>query len=181
MTSHEGRSVGSLCHATCIALAGRGILIRGPSGSGKSDLALRLIDTAGRGTGSAALRARLVADDQVHLTRIGGRVVARAPQKLRDLIEIRGLGIVRVNARAAAPLALVVDLVDRRSIERLPEERSSAVVEGVRLPLLRLDPHSASATARVRAGLAALASGKRRGGSRTAAHPARRPTLRRAD
>ena len=70
MTRPDG-SLGCLCHGTCIALAGRGVLIRGPSGSGKSDLALRLIDTPGNGIGAAPLEARLVADDQVHLTRTG--------------------------------------------------------------------------------------------------------------
>jgi serine kinase of HPr protein (carbohydrate metabolism regulator) len=169
MTRHE--QAGTLHHATCIVLAGRGILIRGPSGSGKSDLALRLIDAAGHGIGSAARRARLVADDQVHLRRMGERVVATAPKRLKDQIEIRGLGIVRVSARSQAPLALVVDLVDGRSIERMPDEPLHAVVEGVRLPLLRLDPRSPSAAARVRAGLAALASPARRGGMNVLARP----------
>jgi serine kinase of HPr protein (carbohydrate metabolism regulator) len=156
MTRLDEGATHCLCHATCIALAGRGVLIRGPSGSGKSDLALRLIDAPGCGTGSSALKARLVADDQVHLTRVADRLVARAPERLHGLIEIRGLGIVKVSSQSRAPLALVVDLVDGKSIERMPGEVPDAVLLGVRLPVLRLDSRSASAPARVRAGIAAL-------------------------
>src|SRR3546814_17418763 len=71
-------------HATCIAIDGRGILLRGPSGSGKSDLALRLIDGG----------ALLVADDQVILTEADGELTASAPATTAGRMEVRGIGVV---------------------------------------------------------------------------------------
>src|SRR5437588_5560986 len=90
-----------LMHGTAVAIDGRGVLLRGPSGSGKSDLALRLIDAG----------ARLVADDQTELRRDGDAIIARAPPTIAGMIEVRGLGIVRIEALPAAPVALLVDLV----------------------------------------------------------------------
>jgi serine kinase of HPr protein (carbohydrate metabolism regulator) len=133
-----------MVHATCIAIDGHGILLRGPSGSGKSDLALRAID---RG-------AQLVADDQVVLTRRGDSMMASAPSSLRGLIEVRGLGIVRMDAAAEARLALVADMADLDSIERLPERRRCDI-EGVALPWIALAPFQASAAAKLRQALAA--------------------------
>src|SRR5580693_1856546 len=89
-----------LAHATTVAIDGRGVLLRGPSGSGKSDLALRLIDAG----------ARLVADDQSELSRHGETIIVRAPAAIAGLIEVRGVGILRVDTIAEAPLALVADL-----------------------------------------------------------------------
>jgi HPr kinase/phosphorylase len=96
-------------HASAVAIAGRGVLLLGPSGSGKSAFALALI---GRG-------AALVADDRVILTRAGDALVARAPARLGGLIEARGFGILRVPAVPEAPLALAVDL-DRPPAARMP-------------------------------------------------------------
>src|SRR5438046_8865508 len=90
-----------LLHATAIAIDGRAVLLRGTSGAGKSDLALRLIDAG----------ARLVADDQSELRRQGERILVRAPATIGGLIEVRGVGIVRLHPLAAAPRALTVDLV----------------------------------------------------------------------
>ena len=85
-----------LFHGTCIALGRTAALLRGPSGSGKSDLALRFLFLARRGP--AALEAPiLVADDQVYLTRKSGRLLARAPESIRGRIEVRGVGIVDVK------------------------------------------------------------------------------------
>ena len=131
-------------HATCIAIDGHGILLRGPSGSGKSDLALRAIDQG----------ARLVAEDWVVLTRQGENVIASAPSSLYGLIEIRGLGIMRIDAVAEARVALVADMADPSSIERLPEQRDCEI-EGITLPWLALAPFEASATAKLRFALAA--------------------------
>lgn len=133
-----------IVHATCIAVDGHGILLRGPSGSGKSDLAVRAID---RG-------ARLVADDRVVLTRHGESVIASAPAALHGLIEIRGLGIVRMDAAAEARIALVADMTDPRGIERLPEQRRCEI-EGAAIPWVALSPFEASATAKLRYALAA--------------------------
>lgn len=131
-------------HATCIAFDGLGILIRGPSGSGKSDLALRAI----------AEGAQLVADDRVVLVRDGDHVIASAPSSLHGMIEIRGLGIMRVAAAAEAKIALVADLSDPASIDRLPDRRHCDLA-GVSLPWLALAPFEISALAKLRFALAA--------------------------
>jgi len=128
-----------LVHATTVEIAGHGILIRGPSGSGKSDLALRLIQGG----------AQLVADDQTELFPQGGRLAARAPQTIAGMIEVRGLGIVRLPYCAEVPLALVVDLVASECIERLPEARTAEFL-GIFVPLMALAPFEASAEAKVR-------------------------------
>jgi HPr kinase/phosphorylase len=135
-------------HATSVALGGEGILLRGPSGSGKSDLALRLIDEG----------ARLVADDQTELERVGAGIEMRAPVTIAGRIEARGLGIVPVPSVAAAPLRLVVDLVAPAAVERLPEPEFCSLL-GLSLPLLRLAPFAASATAKLRLALRLYAPG----------------------
>lgn len=145
-------AVSRLVHATCVALAGRGVLIVGPSGSGKSDLALRLIDQPGRGTGAERLAARLVADDQVRITTRQGRLVATAPAALAGLMEVRGLGIVALESAAEAEVELVVRLAEAETIERLPEPSQWVLLEVV-VPEIAVDPRSPSAPARVRAGL----------------------------
>ncbi len=129
-------------HATCVALGRAGVLIRGPSGLGKSDLALRLIDGG----------ARLVADDRVALAREGAAVAATAPATLAGLMEVRGLGIVRLSRRRRALVRLVVDLVDRAAQPRWPE-RGTCSICGVRLRRIALDGRDASAPAKVRLAL----------------------------
>jgi serine kinase of HPr protein (carbohydrate metabolism regulator) len=129
-------------HATCVAFGDTGVLLRGPSGSGKSDLALRLIDGG----------ARLVADDRVCLACRDGRVFARSPAPLRGLIEVRGLGIVRLGddrVMDTVPVALVCDLVAEAEVERLPEP-THAVVLGLSLPRLALAPFETAAPAKLR-------------------------------
>jgi len=137
-------------HGTSVALGGGGLLLRGPSGSGKSDLALRLIDAG----------ARLVADDQTELRRLGDALIMTAPAILAGQIEVRGIGILRVPSVNSAPLRLVVDLVAPKAIERLPEPESIELL-GRSVPLLRLAPFEASTPAKLRLALAdvdALAS-----------------------
>lgn len=136
-------------HGTCIALGARAVLLRGPSGSGKSDLAFRLI------RGDASGETRLVADDQVALEERGGRLLARAPAALAGLLELRGLGLVAVPAIAEAPLALIVDLVPRDAVPRLPEARYEALRE-VRLPVLALDAFDGTAPLKLRLALETL-------------------------
>jgi HPr kinase/phosphorylase len=113
-----------LLHATSVAVADRGLLILGASGSGKSGLALRMI----------ALGARLVADDQVLLGRVGDRLFAEAPARLAGLIEARGIGILRVTPARRVPLAWAVDL-DSRPAARLPQPDTIAFM-GVALHLI---------------------------------------------
>jgi hypothetical protein len=118
------------------------VLLRGPSGAGKSDLALRLIEQG----------ARLVADDQTQLTRADGLLLARAPQTIEGKMEVRGLGIANLAPLSDVPVGLVVDLVDGRSVERLPDGETCMILD-VRLPLVRLDPFEASAPAKLRLAL----------------------------
>lgn len=128
-----------LVHASTVEIDGHAALLRGPSGCGKSDLALRLVDGG----------AVLVADDQTELTAEGGRLFASAPSAIAGLLEVRGLGIVRVPHRDRVPLALVADLATGGEVERLPDP-ASAVFLGVTVPLVRLHPFEASAAAKVR-------------------------------
>lgn len=123
-----------LMHASCVAVSGRGVLICGPSGSGKSALALTLL----------AHGADLVADDQTELTLESGRVVARCPPRLRGLIEARGLGILTRSPVASAEIALVTDLAEAES-DRLPPRRKVTVL-GTELDLVlgRGNPHLAA-------------------------------------
>ena len=125
-------------HGTCVDVAGTGVLLRGPPGAGKSDLALRLIDGG----------ARLVADDQVEITREGQGLICHPPSSIAGLLEVRGLGIVRLD-HAAAGLGLVVDLVEPDRVERLPDPQTVEIFGRI-LPLLALNPWEVSATAKVR-------------------------------
>jgi len=126
-------------HASCVDISGFGVLLRGPSGGGKSDLALRLIDGG----------ARLVADDQVALDALDGTLIASAPGEIAGRLEVRGLGIVEVETVATATVGLIVDLVPRAEIARLPQP-ASCVLEGISLPAIALAAFDASAAAKVR-------------------------------
>lgn len=132
-----------LLHATCVGIGGRGVLIAGPSGSGKSDLALRLID---RG-------AMLVADDQVILTAIDSRLLAAVPQTIAGKIEARGIGIVEMVHQSPMPVWLLVDLVG--AVERMPE-RVTRELLGVSIPAVALNPFEASAPVKVGLALKAI-------------------------
>jgi serine kinase of HPr protein (carbohydrate metabolism regulator) len=120
-------------HASCV-LAGRSaVLIRGPSGSGKSRLAAALIDA---GRNGIAPPARLVADDRVHLFVAHGRLLAAAPESIKGKIEIRGLGVRDVDCEPLALVALVVDLA-ARDAGRMPDDAAGSVeISGVKLSRL---------------------------------------------
>jgi HPr kinase/phosphorylase len=134
-----------LVYATAIAIDGRAVLLRGPSGSGKSDLAVRLIDAG----------ARLVADDQSELSRRGDVLIVRAPATIAGLLEVRGIGIVRVDAVAEAPVALIAELVKPEKIERLPTPRTETIFE-LNVPIIELVAFEASAVAKLRLALRAF-------------------------
>ena len=108
----SGAVILNTVHATCVAVAKRGVLIMGPSGSGKSALGLALM----------ALGAILVADDRTLLANKAGALVARSPAPIRGLIEARGLGLLHAPTRASVHVALVVDLGQVES-DRLPPFR----------------------------------------------------------
>ena len=124
-------------HASTVSTDGRAVLISGPSGSGKSDLALRLLD---RGF-------TLVSDDQTIVRREGDRLVSSAPPTIKGKLEIRGIGIVDMDTVADVPVALYVELTSE--IVRLPDDRRERPVLGVNLPLISVDAQTASAASKV--------------------------------
>jgi len=122
-------------HASAVLVGPRAVLIRGPAGSGKSRLALDLIQAARSET---LAFARLVADDRVLLTPSHGRLLARPPEALAGLIEVRGLGIRRLDHEAVAVVGLVVDLAVSGA-PRLPEAPDrEAEIAGIKLPRLAM-------------------------------------------
>ena len=130
------------------------MLLVGKPGSGKSDLALRLIDQGGFGLTGILRAAQLVADDQVVVRKSAGVLTASAPPSLRGKLEIRGLGIAELSVVAEARLRLAVRLTPASEIERLPDLPSARMdILGIGLPLILLDPLNASAPARLRAAL----------------------------
>lgn len=141
-----------LVHATAVAIAGQAILLRGEPGSGKSSLALQLIESPGSGLGDGPLYARLIADDQTELTGENGRIWCAAPPSLAGLLEVRGLGLLRIPVSAPAPLKLVIDLVMPRVAPRLPEAaETTAEILGLSVPRLMLARDGAALASRVRA------------------------------
>jgi serine kinase of HPr protein (carbohydrate metabolism regulator) len=142
-------------HGTCIALscAGHtaGVLLQGAPGTGKSSLALQLIDQTGFGAGSTdPIRGHLVSDDQVLLEDVNGVLTASAPSAIEELLEVRGIGIINIK-KAGFPvhLDMVIAHADAADIERIPD---SEVIElaGQSLPLHKIDFSTPSAAAQVR-------------------------------
>lgn len=131
-------------HATAVAINGRAVLLTGRSGSGKSDLAMRLID---RG-------AELVADDQVTLQRRGEQLFALAEPGVAGKIELAGVGILGLPFRAEAPVMLMVVLDE--APERLPLHSGRVTTAGVPVPAIRLSPFEASAPIKVEQALGRL-------------------------
>lgn len=138
-------------HASCVAIGARGVLLVGKSGAGKSDLALRLMEDG----------ARLVADDRTILFAAKGALHARAPESIKGLLEIRGLGIVTFPVRSQVKIALVVRL--GREGARLPTAsvyHAPAPLRGTQpVPQIALNARFASTPAKVRAALAAFSQG----------------------
>lgn len=143
---------GATIHACAVLYEGRGVLVRGASGAGKSRLVLDLLDDAlARGRDAA-----LIADDRVVVLAAHGRLVARTPTTIAGLIELRGLGIVTLPHEPAAVIALVVD-IEETLPPRMPEDEARfAVLDGLRLPCLRLWRDDHRAVLRVRNALRAL-------------------------
>lgn len=137
MTAAAPRLSSETVHATTVAIDGRAVMISGPSGSGKSDLALRLLD---RGF-------RLVSDDQTLISRDGERLIADAPPNIAGKLEVRGIGIVEMERVGGVPVALVVELTS--DIQRLPDDNPDRVIFGVTLPRVSIDASTASAPSKV--------------------------------
>ena len=128
-------------HATAIVLGDRGVLIAGPSGSGKSALALSLLSSFGR-TGRFA---RLVGDDQLFVEARAGRLVATCPDTIAGLAEVRGLGPRRLSNLNSAVIDLAVRLTDPSETKRFSDPESEHIA-GVHLPLLVLPANNVAAS-----------------------------------
>jgi serine kinase of HPr protein (carbohydrate metabolism regulator) len=145
-----GGSVDSLLvHGTCVSISCpdgdvRGALLRGAPGSGKSDLALRFISSFGCEDASAS-GAKLVADDQVLLSREGDALLARPPGTIAGCLEVRGVGLIKVDHCASATLVVIADLAEAEDVPRLPPDPLPCEeMLGVRVPKLKLYPFELS-------------------------------------
>jgi len=138
-------------HASCIALGSAGVLFQGPSGCGKSDLALRLIDEG----------AVLVSDDYVALSAVNGTTHASPPPTIEGLIEVRGLGLLTVPFVGDVEVSLVVELIDRDNVPRLPDPDDTHIelLAGLHVPLIRLSAYDPSTPAKIRFAIKALHDG----------------------
>ena len=145
-------------HGTAIALGHCAALIRGPAGSGKSDLALRCMGLAP--TALIPSQTLLVADDRVQLTRNGQILKAEAPATISGKLEVRGLGILTVPNLKSADLALVADLTEPEKIARFPDPKPQTELLGLSLPLLLLAPFEASAPIKLLLALAQMLQGR---------------------
>lgn len=121
-------------HASTVLVGARAVLIRGASGSGKSRLALRLLDAVAAAGGFA----RLVADDRTAVAAAGGRLLARPAETIAGLIEVRGLGLRRLAHEPVAVVGLLVDLADPFAERMPPDAATRAEIAGVVVPRLAL-------------------------------------------
>lgn len=129
--------MGATVHASAVVAGPKAVLIRAPSGGGKSRLALALLDA---GQSGALPFARLVGDDRVILEPHGGRLLVRGAPELAGVLEVRGLGLRHVPYEPVAVVGLIVDLEDPAA-ERLPAARArEAHVCGVKLPRVAVAP-----------------------------------------
>lgn len=131
-------------HASSVEISGCAVLILGRSGSGKSDLTLRLID---RG-------ATLISDDYTIVKRVEGRLLATAPPNIQGKLEVRGLGMLEFQTAKDVPVCLYVDLDEE--VQRLPEMQQPRKIAGVEVPMIALRALEPSAPIKVEVALASF-------------------------
>ncbi|MBL6865062.1 MAG: HPr kinase/phosphatase C-terminal domain-containing protein [Rhodospirillales bacterium] len=131
-----------IIHSTAISLNGDGILIKGPSGSGKTDLALRLIESGGK----------LISDDQVIIKRKAKRLFLSSPKELNGLMQLSGIGIVKVDYVQNIPLELVVKLQPYKNLDPFPINKEE-IIKDLSIPTLSLYSFAVSATAKIKVAL----------------------------
>lgn len=127
-------------YASCVSWQNKGVLLIGKSGSGKSDLCLRLIQE---------YEAFLVADDRVNLNVSHETIFATSPDSIKQMLEVRGIGILKAPSVDSCPINIVVELVgEKADIERLPDDEFWNY-EGIQIPLIRLYAFEVSATHKI--------------------------------
>ena len=126
-------------HGTSVSIDGDGVLFRGPPGSGKSDLALRMINFG----------AQLVSDDQVYLTRRNDNIFMSSPQIIRNSMEVRGIGIVNSIAQKEAPLILVLNMLPNNVANRMPIWHLCTFLD-IKVPAVEFAPFEISAHLKVK-------------------------------
>ena len=130
-------------HASVVSVKGQAVLLRGPSGFGKSDLALRMMDQG----------ADLVSDDYVELEVKKGQIIARPPKAIQGLMEVRGLGLIKVQYLEEAVVTLAYNLVGSNIVDRVPVSASRLILDGVAIPLFSLDGLAASGPTKIKMAL----------------------------
>lgn len=150
-----------IVHATSVGMPvdyqSVGVLCVGSSGSGKSDLALRLIDTC------PTAQTRLIADDQTMLAAIGGSLIASPPPRIAGLLEVRGVGVIQIEHATETAIALIVECIDPHcDLERIPQHYTKTLC-GIAVPAIGVKAFEASAPSKVRLALRAVAKGLFRG------------------
>jgi HPr kinase/phosphorylase len=152
--SHE------LIHGTCVAFGAYAALLRGASGSGKSDLALRFLALPPEGERAPML----VADDQVFVEARGDVLLAAVPPTIAGKLEVRGIGIIEFPYVARAELVLAVDLVRAQDVSRMPPEPwEQTMIAGGTVARIALEPFEASAPFKLK--LALFRAAQHRGGA----------------
>ena len=126
-------------HATAIEINGIAVLLQGAPGSGKSDLALRLIEEG----------AMLIADDRVDIIKNNGQVCARSPSSINGFMEVRGVGVLEVGSTTNIPVGLLVQLVSGSEIERLPDPEYDQLLNH-KIKVIKIEPFSVSASVKIR-------------------------------
>jgi hypothetical protein len=144
----------AIVYGTCVALGDRAVILEGPPGSGKSDLALRFIMQTPQEMSPA-----LVSDDQVALVLDNARLIASPPETIAGKIEVRGLGILPMPYRAGVRLCLIAELCEPDRVSRMPPSPPRArQIGGLTLPVMQIAPFEASAHLKLRLALQHAAS-----------------------